>query len=171
MKMTDHVSLAERYRAAYYRGDFEALRALLADDFVFAGPTATYHGVDDFQKASDHVRIVKSVETEIVFCGSNEVCAILTLLVDHKVRRFPLVEWYRFDGDRIASIQTIFDTGPFVRTSIEDADTAIDPVCHMSVNKNAPVATREHGGRTYYFCSEGCGIAFHEDPHRYLVAE
>jgi Cu+-exporting ATPase len=78
------------------------------------------------------------------------------------------VEWYRFEGDRIASIQTIFDTGPFVRRSAEDARTAIDPVCHMSVDKTAPAATREHDGKTYYFCSEGCAIAFHEEPFKYL---
>jgi YHS domain-containing protein len=111
------------------------------------------------------------VETQTVFAERNEVCAILTLVVDHKVERFPMVEWYRFEGDRIASIQTIFDTGPFVRRSTHDANTAVDPVCHMSANKNAPAATREHDGRTYYFCSEGCAIAFHEDPHRYLAED
>ncbi len=172
MKMTDYVSLAERYRSAYYGGDFESLRGLLVEDFIFAGPGATYRGTEHFLKASDHVaRIVRSVETQTVFAERNEVCAILTPVVDHEVERFPMVEWYRFEGDRIASIQTIFDTGPFVRRSTEDANTAVDPVCHMSVNKNAPAARREHDGRTYYFCSEGCAIAFHEDPHRYLAED
>jgi hypothetical protein len=48
MKMTNYVSLAERYRSAYYGGDFEALRGLLVDDFVFAGPAATYHASTTF---------------------------------------------------------------------------------------------------------------------------
>ncbi len=168
--MADHISLAERYRAAYYGGDFESLRGLLSDDFTFAGPAASYRGIETYLKASDHVaRMVKSVESERVFAAGNEVCAILTLVLDHKVERLQTAEWYRFEGDRIASIQTIFDTGPFVRSSAEGARTAIDPVCRMSVDKNAPAATRAHGGKAYCFCSEGCAIAFQQDPRKYIA--
>jgi YHS domain-containing protein len=165
----DHIILAEQYRSAFYGGDRESLRGLLVDDFTFAGPAATYHGIDNFPRASNHVRgIVKSVETQRVFADGNEVCAILTLAVDHEVERFPIVEWYRFEGDRIASVQTIFDTGPFVRGSAETPEVAIDPVCHMSVRRDAAAAEREHAGTMYYFCNEGCAIAFEQSPLRYL---
>ena len=112
----DHETLAERYRSAFYRGDPESLRGLLVPDFTFAGPAATYHGIDVFVKASNHVRrIVKSVEVRTLFDAPDQTCAILTLVVENDVERFTMVEWYRFEGDQIASVETIFDTGPFLR--------------------------------------------------------
>jgi len=46
----------------------------------------------------------------------------------------------------------------------------IDPVCKMTVDENAPAATSEYKGETYYFCSPGCKAAFDEDPEKYLRA-
>ena len=45
---------------------------------------------------------------------------------------------------------------------------AIDPVCRMTVDENAPAATSEYNGATYYFCAAGCKVAFDEDPEKYL---
>jgi YHS domain-containing protein len=42
-----------------------------------------------------------------------------------------------------------------------------DPVCGMVIRPEDAVASEEHGGRTFYFCSEGCHRAFLEDPHHY----
>ncbi len=47
---------------------------------------------------------------------------------------------------------------------------AIDPVCKMTVDENAPAATSEYKGVTYYFCAPGCKAAFDEDPEKYLRA-
>lgn len=47
------------------------------------------------------------------------------------------------------------------------ATTFVDPVCGMSVDPRTAAATREHDGRTFYFCSPGCAAAFDADPHRY----
>ena len=48
---------------------------------------------------------------------------------------------------------------------------AIDPVCKMTVDERAPAATSEHSGTTYYFCAQGCKVAFDEDPEKYLGEE
>jgi YHS domain-containing protein len=45
---------------------------------------------------------------------------------------------------------------------------ATDPVCKMTVDENAPAATSECNGATYYFCALGCKVAFDEDPEKYL---
>jgi len=45
---------------------------------------------------------------------------------------------------------------------------AIDPVCKMAVDENAPAATSGYDGATYYFCAPGCKVAFDEDPEKYL---
>ncbi len=49
------------------------------------------------------------------------------------------------------------------------AELAIDPVCGMSVDPATARHRAVHAGRTYYFCSEGCRVAFVADPARYLA--
>jgi YHS domain-containing protein len=64
----------------------------------------------------------------------------------------------------------IFDTQPFaVQTRKQPGETAIDPVCHMTVDKAAAAATRSFAGNTYYFCNPGCADAFEREPEKYLV--
>jgi YHS domain-containing protein len=45
---------------------------------------------------------------------------------------------------------------------------AIDPVCKMTVDENAPAGTSEYKGKTYYFCAPGCKWQFEQDPEKYL---
>ena len=47
---------------------------------------------------------------------------------------------------------------------------AIDPVCNMEVDTEAPPATSEFQGTTYYFCSEGCKKDFDMAPWKYMGA-
>ncbi len=47
-------------------------------------------------------------------------------------------------------------------------DTAQDPVCGMTVEKEKAPATARHEGNTYYFCAEVCKKRFEKDPGRYL---
>ena len=48
-----------------------------------------------------------------------------------------------------------------------EPQTAVDPVCGMTVAV-APTSLRlEHGGTTWYFCGPGCRQAFADDPGRY----
>ncbi len=50
-------------------------------------------------------------------------------------------------------------------------DTAIDPVCHMTVEKETARATSEYEGETYYFCAPGCKQRFDEEPPKYIGAD
>ncbi len=50
----------------------------------------------------------------------------------------------------------------------QPTETAVDPVCGMTVDPAAARHRRTHQGETYYFCSEGCGAKFAADPARYL---
>lgn len=47
-------------------------------------------------------------------------------------------------------------------------DTAVDPVCGMTVKKAEAKATYEYKGTTYYFCNTGCKDAFAKEPEKYL---
>ncbi len=42
-----------------------------------------------------------------------------------------------------------------------------DPVCGMTIEESDAVATVEHGGTTYYFCSQDCAEEFGNDPESY----
>jgi P-type Cu+ transporter len=43
----------------------------------------------------------------------------------------------------------------------------LDPVCGMKVLPAKAAATVEHGGRTWYFCCQGCGAKFKATPAKY----
>jgi Cu+-exporting ATPase len=49
-------------------------------------------------------------------------------------------------------------------------ETAIDPVCGMTVDPRTAAGSHAHAGRTYWFCSTGCVERFRADPDRYLGA-
>lgn len=51
------------------------------------------------------------------------------------------------------------------------ADTAVDPVCGMTVVKANAKATFDYKGTTYYFCNTGCKDAFAKEPEKYLQAQ
>jgi xanthine dehydrogenase accessory factor len=48
------------------------------------------------------------------------------------------------------------------------AETAIDPVCGMTVTVADARWSSAHDGETYYFCAPGCQNAFEKDPERFL---
>jgi YHS domain-containing protein len=47
--------------------------------------------------------------------------------------------------------------------------TVTDPVCGMEIDSAAAAASEEYGGKTYYFCSEGCHQRFVAAPEQYAV--
>ena len=51
-------------------------------------------------------------------------------------------------------------------------ESAIDPVCKMTVKKVSPGGgTAEHEGGVYYFCGPGCREAFVADPANFLGSD
>ncbi|MBP0439876.1 heavy metal translocating P-type ATPase [Tianweitania sediminis] len=46
-----------------------------------------------------------------------------------------------------------------------------DPVCGMTVDRDAGTPSANHGGRVFYFCSAGCHAKFVAEPQLYLTAE
>lgn len=60
-------------------------------------------------------------------------------------------------------------TGHATSSLPEAPERATDPVCGMAVDIDAPAATVEYDGRTYYFCSEGCAETFEANPAAHLA--
>jgi P-type Cu+ transporter len=48
-----------------------------------------------------------------------------------------------------------------------ESEFVIDPVCGMKVDPAKAAATSEHGGKTYYFCWEGCKRKFDAAPEKF----
>jgi P-type Cu+ transporter len=53
---------------------------------------------------------------------------------------------------------------------MERNQTAIDPVCGMSVDPDEAQYRSFQKGKTYYFCSAGCKETFDKDPGKYISA-
>jgi YHS domain-containing protein len=49
-------------------------------------------------------------------------------------------------------------------------ETVIDPVCGMTIRKDAAPLQRVHGGETFYLCSAECGVKFDGDADAYMTA-
>jgi xanthine dehydrogenase accessory factor len=48
------------------------------------------------------------------------------------------------------------------------AETAVDPICGMTVTVAVAAHTYEHEDKTYYFCCGGCRSTFASDPGAHL---
>ena len=48
-------------------------------------------------------------------------------------------------------------------------NSAIDPVCGMTVTPETAAGSAVHEGQTYYFCSDDCAKAFDKDPAAYCM--
>lgn len=59
---------------------------------------------------------------------------------------------------------------PSARTTAQDSapNSAIDPVCGMTVDLSAGKPRHDYRGDTYHFCSQGCCDRFAGDPEHYL---
>lgn len=45
---------------------------------------------------------------------------------------------------------------------------AKDPVCGMVVDEKTAKWKATYKGKTYYFCCQGCKVAFEADPEKYI---
>jgi P-type Cu+ transporter len=52
-----------------------------------------------------------------------------------------------------------------------ERETALDPVCGMTVAADSTAARAEHNGKTYYFCSPHCQQKFTANPEQYVAGK
>lgn len=50
----------------------------------------------------------------------------------------------------------------------ENEQLVTDPVCQMKIKPSEAVASVEHDGKTYWFCSQDCADSFKESPEDYV---
>lgn len=168
--MTDVRNTVTSYLDALYGGDTTTARRYLANNqFSFVGPAARFSHADHYLRATEHAaRAVRKLEKHKIFVDGQDACIFYDLHIDHAVNVVSIAEWYHLEGDRITGIRTILDTAPFTQTRDAGAETAVDPVCGMTVGKTSASASRMHASQTYYFCSSACAEQFDLQPEHFL---
>ena len=69
----------------------------------------------------------------------------------------------------LAELVALRAAGGFTEViEVSQPETAIDPVCEMTVDIATARFVTEHDSKTYYFCAAGCQRAFEANPDTYL---
>jgi hypothetical protein len=110
----DLKTLALSYLDAVGKKDFRRVEQLLAPDLRFTGPASNRDSAQDFIGAlkrlgAIHVRN----EPTRVFVDGDEVCVIYDFVTDTPAGALPAIEWLRFAGERIQSINLYYDRVPW----------------------------------------------------------
>lgn len=71
---------------------------------------------------------------------------------------------HRFRDPRTKACSRTLARPPTRRNTMSDVK---DPVCGMVIAEADAVATVDHDGSTYYFCSQDCAEEFRENPDDY----
>ena len=113
--------LALAYLDAVARKDMDRVASLVAPDIRFVGPANTTNGARDVLAAFRRISVVH-VRSDIkrVFSDGDEVCVIYDFVTD-TAGPLPVVEWLRFEGERIRSIHIYYDQTPWLKLREEIA--------------------------------------------------
>lgn len=161
----------EALHAVLLKGGDPAARTFLADAFHFHGPAAHFDTADAYLKASGHAGAgTKAIVIDKILSDESDVLVFYTLHLNHRVATSEVAEWLHLENGRIVSSRLVLNTAPSMARNTDPIEYAVDPVCHMQVDKAAPAAIRQHESQTYYFCSAGCAEAFSDEPERFLDA-
>ena len=69
-----------------------------------------------------------------------------------------------------ASVEHVRVEVPERKREEAQVETVTDPVCGMQIDPATAVASEEHEGRTYHFCSDSCHQRFVKEPGRFATA-
>jgi xanthine dehydrogenase accessory factor len=111
--------------------------------------------------------------SELVDCDPDDVRAAVTnpagldigARSSAEIAASLLAELIAVRADAGALSETVASTGQSGAES--DTNSAVDPVCGMTVDP-ADSPSVDHAGQTYYFCCSGCADSFSTDPEEYL---
>jgi len=103
------------YLKAFEQGNFDRVRACLADSFTYKGPTAHFKNAETFIDNIWHVgQILHHIEIRKTFVEDNDVCTIMNFHVHLDERRsVPVVQWARVGDGKIVSIEVFFDASDY----------------------------------------------------------
>lgn len=113
--MANPAEIVTRYFDLFATKRYAESRALLADRFSFRGPIDTFDNPDDFINAVSRLApITKAIHKRKVFADGPDVCIIYDFECGPPLdTAVPITEWFHVEGDKISSIEIMFDPRPF----------------------------------------------------------
>ena len=69
----------------------------------------------------------------------------------------------------VVDLRNVTDPVELFGVDVELGPHAVDPVCRMTVDRQAAAGTLTHAGHDFWFCSLGCAGAFASNPDRHLA--
>lgn len=106
--------IARTYFNCCKHGDFDGLRAILADDATFRGPMGTAHGADDYVKQlAGFAQSLDDVTVEKMLADHHDVLTWFNL---HPKGDDPVpgVNWSHIENGHIQRVQVTFDPRPLL---------------------------------------------------------
>ena len=110
----DPKKLALAYLDAVGKQQYEEVEGFLAPNLRFRGPAMTRTSAADFLGALKRLSAIH-VRNDVkrVFADGDDVCVIYDFVTDTEAGALPTVEWLKFDGGRISSIDLYYDRLPW----------------------------------------------------------
>lgn len=109
----------ETYLDAFYREqkDYEVIESLLADDFQFVGPMATFKGREAFMRFIRDIGPQKNqIDVKCILAEGDEVAVFHDFRSETPViGPLPFAEWYSLKNGRIQSLRLYFDAREFAQ--------------------------------------------------------
>jgi len=125
---TDRKTLTLQYLNAIGDRQYPDLEALLAPDILFRGPARTLTSAAEVIEALKRLGAIHlRNDVKRVFVDGDEVCVIYDFVTDTPAGAVPTIEWLRFDGDRISSIDLYYDRLPWQTVMAVIAERAARP--------------------------------------------
>jgi hypothetical protein len=125
---TDRKSQTLSYLNAVGNQRCQDLEPLLAPDLQFRGPTTTLTSAEAYVAALKRLGAIH-VRNDVrrVFVDGDEVCVIYDFVTDTPAGALTTIEWLRFEGDRIRSIDLYYDRLPWQTVMAAIAERAARP--------------------------------------------
>jgi hypothetical protein len=125
---TDRKTLTLAYLEAVGKQQYDRLEGLLSPDLRFRGPAMTRTSAPDFLGALKRLGAIHlRNDVKRVFVDGEDVCVIYDFVTDTEAGALPAVEWLRFDGGRISSIDLYYDRLPWQTVMAAIAERAVRP--------------------------------------------
>lgn len=108
--------IVNQYLDAFYSGDFELAKRLVADDFEFRGPFVQARNKDEFfSSAARLAPIVKGHHMLRQWVDSNEVSSIFDVNLQTPAGKgaVTMSEWHKVRGEKLIYGRVILDTTAF----------------------------------------------------------
>ena len=110
----DRKASALAYLDAVAKQQFDRLETLLAPDLLFKGPALTRTTAEDYIGALKRLGVIHlRSDVRRVFVDGDEACLIYDFVTDTAAGAVPIIEWLRFEGDRIRAIDLFYDRQPW----------------------------------------------------------